>query len=293
MGIMGAISPLGSEADVPSETLVGLDTGEIDDLARDRRNLRDWPGAIKALYREEIVQRFYREEHFLFLLGLLICLSTIVIDLIVNPAMVKEGAILRVLAVAPITMLGLIAGARKWPKMLAFCVGASPIAFTAVIVHLAVHLPPDNSARYLAATALVVGLANIILPYTIRGLVIFDFAFIAVAAATLAIWHPQFFMAHLDYFVVLAVVGGATLPLALRFEKLRQHNFLLTLRARVASERLIKANARLRDLSERDPLTGMPNRRHFEAMFDHKVMKPRVAGTDVLSDADAAPDSIG
>ena len=114
----------------------GIDAGSVDEIERARAPLRHWPDALARLYREEVVERLYREEYFLFLLGLLVGISTVVIDLLVHPAMAREGIVLRVLAIAPVTFIGLVAGARGWTQTLAFCVGAAPIAFTAVIVHL-------------------------------------------------------------------------------------------------------------------------------------------------------------
>lgn len=253
-----------------------IDSEQIDAIVRQGQPQRKWPAAIRTLYDEEIVQRLSREEHFLFLLGLLICLATILIDQLVNPGMVKEGAVLRVLAVAPITLLGLIASANKWHQVASFCVGASPIAFAMVIVHLSLHLPADGAARYLAAAAILLGLANIILPYSLRGLILFDFAFV-VAAFAASVWsEPGSPTNNLDFLVLLGIIACATLPLAWRFERLRQHNFLLAQRSEATSKELRAANERLRDLSDRDPLTGLANRRCFQRVFDEMVEEQRL-----------------
>jgi diguanylate cyclase (GGDEF)-like protein len=191
--------------------------------------------------------------------------------------MVREGLLLRLLAVAPITLLGLIAGVRRWPQTLAFCVGASPIAFMAVIIHLSLYLPPEYAARYLVATVLVVGLGNIMLPYSLRGLLVYDGSAILVAMAVLAANDSAGLLNYLDYLILLALVGAATLPIAHRYESLRQHNFLLNLRARIVSHELFNANQALHILSESDPLTGIANRRCFEREFDELVAASRAA----------------
>ncbi len=274
-------APAGIDAALLDEASIPAGAAADGDFAP----LRRWPRAITELYYAEIVQRIYREEHFLFLLGLLMCLATIGVDVIVNPGMATEGAVLRVLVVAPLTLLGLFAGARGWSRILAFCVGAAPISFIAVIVHLAVHLPPDLAPRYLLATVLVVGLANVILPYSLRGLVIFDLSALLVTAAMLLMEGPETLAAHADMVLIFALVVAATLPVAARFEKLRQRNFLLTLRARIFSRELLKANRALHALSQTDPLTGIANRRGFEEEFETAIRAPgnEGRGSDLIA----------
>lgn len=283
MGVMqplavdGAFAPLalpGEEIGAPA----GIDMGMIEAIGRDRLPLRKWPEAVADLYRQEVIDRLYREEHFLFLLGLLLCMATIVIDMIVNPGMVEEGAVLRVIAVAPLTLVGMIAGARGWTQVLAFCVGAAPIAFIAVIVHLALHLPPDLAPRYLLATILVVGIANMMLPYSLRGLLIFDVSAIVVATGIIALHGHDLLVRYADTVVVFALAAAGTLPVAGRFEQLRQHNFLLALRARIFSRELLEANHALQLLSETDPLTGIANRRCFERQFETDIFAPGETG---------------
>ena len=187
--------------------------------------------------------------------------------------MVREGAVMRVLAVAPITLAGLIANAREWHRFASFCVGASPIAFAVVIVHLSLHLPPEGASRYLAAACLLLGFANIVLPYSLRGLVLFNLAYVTAAFAANVWGGPAHPTNNLDFLVLLAIIGCSTLPLAYRFECLRQHNFLLALRAEATSSELRAANERLRDLSDRDSLTGLANRRCFTRVFNEMIVQ--------------------
>lgn len=251
----------------------------VDAAEEARASLRQWPPAIAALYNEEVLRRLYKEQHFMFLLGLLVSLSTILVDVLVQPEKAEHGAILRVLAIAPVTMLGLLAGSRGWRHILAFCVGASPIAFIAVLAHFSFLLPAEMGVRYLYGGALVLGLGNVVLPYSLRGLVIFDVGALFVMALMMLLEGPQALLGNADVLVVGALVAAATLPIAARFEKLRQGNFLLALRARIIGGELLAANRALHTLSETDALTEIANRRHFERVFESRIVAPGESGT--------------
>lgn len=263
-----------ASSSVPEELdAAGIDAARVDAIERASRPLDRWPDAIAELYRKSATERLYREANFLFVLGLLIGLSTVVVDLLLHPAMAAQGIVLRVLAVAPITFVGLVAAARGWTRTLAICVGASPIAFAAVIMHLGFQLPPEYAVRYFSGTMLVVGLANLIMPYSLRGLVFLDLAAIATIGGVI-LFNKGGFAGHVDTLTIQAIVCVATLVIAARVHRLRQANFLLNLRTQIANRELAEANESLRTLSESDPLTGIANRRGFEARFEQAVVAP-------------------
>ncbi len=279
MGVMQTFTPEETSAGYSSledhiSVPDGIDSGMVQSVQQAGAPLRQWPKEITRLYHKEVSQRLSNEQHFLFLLGLLVCLSTIFVDVLVQPSMAQHGAILRVLAIAPVTMLGLYAGARGWRNILAFCVGAAPIAFIAVLVHFAFLLPAELCVRYLYGAVLVIGLGNVILPYSLRGLAIFDCTALFVLGISMALAGTQAISNNVDVLVVGALVSVATLPIAARFEKLRQDNFLLALGARIVGRELLDANRALRALSETDALTGIANRRRFERVFDEKITAP-------------------
>ncbi|WP_298471259.1 GGDEF domain-containing protein [uncultured Erythrobacter sp.] len=284
---MGAIQTISAADAAPAEPepVSGSDASSeialesVDRIIESAEPLRRWPDAIRSRYQETVTKRFYQEQHFLFMLGLLSCLATIAVDYLIAPSVARDGFVYRVLAVCPITLVGLYAASRRWTILTKICMTAAPSAFIAVLVVLAVNLPPENTAQYLTATPLIVGLANIVMPYTMRELVLFNAALIVTAATALVLGSPFPLVAYLDYLVLLTVVALSTLPIALRFERLRQRNFVLNLRSTMTSEKLLQANERLRALSERDPLTGLPNRRCFERVFEEMVEQRLWANT--------------
>ena len=276
MGVIETISatdttPVEPEPVSGPDAQAAIALESVDRIIERAEPVRHWPKAIRSRYQETATARFYQEQHFLFMLGLLSCLATIAVDYLIAPSVAKDGFVYRVLAVCPITLLGLFAASRRWSILTKICLTAAPSAFIAVLVVLAVDFSPEDTAKYLSAMPLIVGLANIVMPYTMRELFLFDCALILTAVAALALSAPLPLVAYLEYITLLSVVAFCTLPIALRFERLRQRNFVLNLRARITSERLLQANERLRALSERDHLTGLPNRRCFQREFDELV----------------------
>nr|WP_281501246.1 GGDEF domain-containing protein [Erythrobacter sp. F6033] len=104
-----------------------------------------------------------------------------------------------------------------------------------------------------------------------RGLLVFDFAFIGTVLTVLALGPDSALIDRAHYLLLLSVVASGTLPLAARIEQLRRRNFLLNLHTQFSASELRDANRKLRDLSERDPLTGALNRRGLARIFDERL----------------------
>ena len=93
MGVMQSLTPargvdLSPIANAEVSAPDGIDTAMVEAIEHGRVPFRQWPQAVADLYRKEVVRRLYREEHFLFLVGMLLCLATVVVDMIANPALV-------------------------------------------------------------------------------------------------------------------------------------------------------------------------------------------------------------
>lgn len=135
MGIMQPPPPTGHASEDAKDFLVeeegiaaslGIDAAMVEGIDTKSASLHQWPKAVADLYETNVANRMFREGNFLFLLGLLTCLLTIVIDALVNPGMVTEGVLLRVLAVGPITLLGLMASRAVGPRPSPFASALRP-----------------------------------------------------------------------------------------------------------------------------------------------------------------------
>lgn len=248
-----------------------FEVAAIDEIVRDGTRLSDWPTHLADQYREEHRATLYREYRFLFILGFAACMATISLDLLVNRAMVVEGLALRMAIVVPLTAIGLFVGARRWTGLLKFLLGAAPVAFIALIAHLAMHLTGADAARYILGAAIVMGIACVTTPLSIRGLALFNASAVGATFAMVGLSGPHALSEHGTDLVTMTMIAIATLAIAARFERLRRHNFLLSLRTKLVSSELVEANSTLRDLSNSDPLTGVRNRRWFENEFARTV----------------------
>lgn len=243
-----------------------------------------WPKEVQQDYNSLVRERLYREGKFLLLLGLAIGLASTFIDYWVSPTLALDGFVLRTTFILPVTLLGLLSIKLQRVKVMTWCLAVSQIAFAGVLIHLASHLPATTAAQYYLATALLLGVSNVIIPYSMRGMIGYNASYIvAVIAIVLGHGLAQF-ASQVDFLTTLILVSAATMPVAYRSELLRQRNFLLATRHRLASEELVEANRMLRELSERDSLTGMHNRRYFERAFKEggRTVKPADTGLMAL-----------
>ena len=271
---MGLVQPISADdvaenaACAPRKAVHDAQVATIDAIVADQKPLRDWPDAITERYEEHNQERLYREYRFLLLLGLAVAFVSSIVDYLVNPAMVEQGLILRLVAILPPTALGFAAGAMRWSNGIRFSLAAGPAMFGVALACLSLQLPPEKAAQYLLATALVLGPAILTLPLSILALARFGIAAVMLVSLTISVGGADLFWSQLDKLLTIAIFTAGTLAIAFRIERLHRTNFLLGLRADLVSDQLRDANAALRKLSETDPLTGIANRRAFENSFE-------------------------
>jgi diguanylate cyclase (GGDEF)-like protein len=175
--------------------------------------------------------------------------------------------LLRLGVLVPLVAGGLALCRKHWSVWFQDAAAAVP---TAVLVLLTLWLSTliggENAARYVFAATIVTLLGNLVPPLRVQSAALLSGTIVAGAGLVLAIApsSPQSVPA-LDLLGRMLIGTAISLGVCWRLERAARHAFLLRLRTRLHMQELARANQRLLDLSNTDPLTGSANRRFFDA----------------------------
>lgn len=248
---------------------------EINRVFAERQPYGQWPGELKAALHRRSRASDYLSLRFQLLLGLGISLVSLIWDAFAVPEAFETAALWRLLVTIPLALFGLFAIRRHQTGLLKLVVAVVLVSFGAMVMHIGSFASIEIMTRYAMATALLLGIAILALPFTPREMLRFTLAYIL--ATTLAgIWpHPLPPLELLMHVGFSGLVGAATWLLARRYWEIDARAVLFDLRDDFTRHELTENNRLLQQLSEHDPLTCLPNRRHFERVFEE-----RFAGTD-------------
>ena len=262
---------LGLTHDIDEEIELAAETGQ---------RFGAWPASLKELWRAENLHRRRRELAFLNAIGLAWCIVCLPIDYTAGPDVFAQGLVLRLGVVAPLYLLAIaVAFFGGWRAQCWTTIAAVPV-FVTVAGYLGMHVATEQMQEYVMASALLLAMAVVVLPLRLGWLTLM------VVLSLAGLWGVWAAMpgGGQNTFVLLAFLSGSSfvsLLLPLRTARLKDRNFLYALRAQIASRRLMEANERLRALSDHDELTGLPNRRYLERVFDTVFETSVAAGTDL------------
>ena len=262
----------------------GIGRDELDSALELRRPYRTWSSALKRAFRAEGQTAWIHDIRIQMRVSLFIIFSSLAVDFIALPHMFTESVALRLGLVAPFHLAGLFLvrdDNLEWMKRLV-CSGM--IAFAAMVMHLASHGSPEVAVRYSMATIVLLAASAFTLPLSRREFRVYllSFCFVTVCFGMF----PRPALPPIDmlqHLMLLAISGTASFVLAGRYWELNARNYLLDLRDRLTREELELHNERLRELSEQDPLTGVPNRRHFEQVFERDFVGTADAGDGAVA----------
>jgi diguanylate cyclase (GGDEF)-like protein len=192
-------------------------------------------------------------------------------DLYAVPAHFETALIWRLVTVAPLTWIGL--SLLKQDKIAAtkLVMGASIISLAMIAMYLSTFGTEAIAARYAMAAAFLVSIACFALPFTPSESRVFALSYVLLTTLA-ALWpNPLQPVDAVLHMLLTAMMAGTSLALARKHWDVDARNFLLDLREEATREELEHNNELLRQLSEQDPLTGLPNRRYFERVLAERM----------------------
>ncbi|QPC98937.1 GGDEF domain-containing protein [Qipengyuania soli] len=225
-----------------------------------------WPAELAAAYEGSLEQRQFTQGRLLLWTGLAVAIASILIDFLVIPEHAPLMLALRLVFVFPLQIAALLMPARflGMQKML---MGCSIVSFAAILL-IGVQWAPPLSAAYMAIGPVVlIGVAAQVLPYSPKEIgalvlafgIVTGFAIVMVDAP--AVRDPVFLG-------ILIATLTVSLLLPHRIWAAEARNFLIARQSEKRLADLEETNRALEDLSRKDPLTGLANRRHATEVFN-------------------------
>ena len=241
----------------------------VEQAAKNGLPMRRWPEPLRALWRSEILPRGRQDLAFINALGLVAALLCLPLDYSNGPEVFAAGLVLRLGILVPAYLFAIYAALRSGWLVRCLASIVPPACFASVATYLGAVQGGAEMTAYLMGAALIVLMATAVLP--LRAPMIVLMAGLSLAGVW-AVWatvpmSPAMAWqsgALLTYLTATMIVA---LALPVRTDRMKDRAFLSDLRNRFVSERLKAANAQLRELSHRDDLTGLPNRRYFQRIF--------------------------
>lgn len=233
-----------------------------------------WPPVLKQAYgqfRESDARQMLQHLQWV---GLVVAILSIGLDMLAIPDQTMRGALLRGLLVIPPALMGVIFAKRWNLRTLKLLAATSIISFATITVHIASFADPINATRYTMAVTFLLGMAGLLLPFVLDEAIAFMVAF-CTATLVIGLWPnplpPELMLEHL---VMTLMVAGAILSIAIRNGELRVRTYLYDLRDKFVQAELEQTVQILRELSEKDGLTGLANRRAFRSEFQQTYADP-------------------
>jgi diguanylate cyclase (GGDEF)-like protein len=233
-----------------------------------RRWLAVLPEGLEQRYLAETAASRVRQIRFWIAISLAFNWMTWIVDLVTLPDVWWKTLALRLFLITPVSLIAirLLAAPRtRWAESL-LTVAPFSVALATILVGFSMSAQQDP---FRSVIVLSTGLmwVNVIVPMRLRDSVIYTAVTFVLGYAIIVdgMVRHHAGLEHLDVVVVLHAL--LVLAVLARFQNEREarHNFVLGLNVKTRAEDLARSNARLVEISNTDPLTGLANRRSFDS----------------------------
>jgi diguanylate cyclase (GGDEF)-like protein len=236
---------------------------------------RSWPDNLRQEFARNVEDTDRQSLLFQQTVGLVVAFLTCAIDLWSIPEEAGRGLVLRAILILPVAAAVIAFSDKLTLRQMKIATTYTLTAFGALAMHLASFADPETAARYTMATALLLGMGILVLPLRTHEAAIFALVFIA-STIIAGVWpNPVPSNDLIEHGLMILIIGGGGFAITVRLNDLKDRNFLLDLRDQFSRSALEQTNLVLRELAEKDELTGLPNRRSFHSVFEAEFLKGR------------------
>lgn len=258
-------------------------TDEIDQCLTQPWYRVSFPAALERRFESTTGESRCSHARFGLLLMAVIHLVLLIPDWLQGLQMFKLGLLLRIGICVPLLITAAVRLRTRMAPWVQGLIVMAPAMFTFICDQwLARQSLPVQSERYLMGTAMGMVIGNILVPLRIRDTLIFNTINLISYNAGLSglLGHvPISFPLQLQ--LVMSLLVMVSVGVRWRNEIKERHTFLLTERDRLHTQQLAWANRQLTELSYTDSLTGLPNRRFFDAALQRLWGHARFSGKPI------------
>lgn len=231
-------------------------------------NVAAWPVKLREAWDANRDRKATAELPFLARMGLVVTLAASAVDLLVVHEVAGWALLFRLLTIAPLTAIALMLLRNGRLRAAKAIITATMALYAASTIWVSSFATSDVIARFSMAVVVLMVIGLQTLPFSMTEKVRFALVFSLATFVAGIFPHPLPPILLLQHMIFCAIAMAGGLVLARRIWDFEARDFLRGLQQQFDREQLEQSNALLRELSESDPLTGLPNRRTFERAFD-------------------------